>query len=127
MNKKNTFEILEKIGLSSLSRCLPTALPHGDKKRLEMGIALASDPDLLMLDEPTAGLSIGESKEIMDLVQNLAKQHGLTVFFTEHDMKVVFSVSERIIVMHNGSLIADGIPEVISGNAEVQNVYLGGR
>jgi branched-chain amino acid transport system ATP-binding protein len=98
---------------------------HGDQRRLELALALASEPHLLMLDEPTAGMAAPERHELMALVATIAREGGLTVVFTEHDMDVVFAVARRITVLHQGAVLAEGAPLEVRGNAEVQRVYLG--
>ena len=99
-------------------------LSHGDQRRLEVGIALGTHPNILLLDEPTAGMSPGESRKTVELIQKLGRERGLTILFIEHDMNVVFSISEKIRVMHQGRIIADGEPEKVRANEEVQKVYL---
>jgi branched-chain amino acid transport system ATP-binding protein len=123
--REETLEILEAIGLEPQAGNLAATLPHGDQKRLEVGIALALGPELLLLDEPTAGMSPEERLSTIDLIGNLVKERGLTLLFTEHDMDIVFSVSEKITVLNQGQVIAEGTPEEIRSNAEVQKVYLG--
>jgi len=100
-------------------------LAYGDLKKLELAIALANDPALLLLDEPTAGMAPGERGALMALTARIARERGLTVLFTEHDMDVVFAVAERIMVLHQGRLIADGPPAAVRADREVQAVYLG--
>ena len=92
---------------------------------MELGIALASEPDLLLLDEPTAGMSAQETHQTIRLIGKITREKGLTLLFTEHDMEVVFAISQRIMVLHQGQLIAEGTPEGIRNNPEVQKVYLG--
>ncbi len=101
------------------------SLSYGFQKQLELGIALASDPELLLLDEPTAGMSAQETHKTIDLIGRITREKGLTLLFTEHDMEVVFSISERIMVLHQGRLIAEGNPAEVRANPEVQKVYLG--
>ena len=102
-------------------------LSHGNQKQLELGIALAGKPELLLLDEPTAGMSVAETRESMQLLRRIAAERGLTLLFTEHDMDVVFSTADRIAVLHQGRVIAEGAPEAIRANDEVRRVYLGER
>jgi branched-chain amino acid transport system ATP-binding protein len=97
----------------------------GDLKRLELAVALASDPALLLLDEPTAGMAPVERSELMALVVALVRSRGVTVLFTEHDMDVVFGTAERILVLHQGRIIAEGTPEAVRQDRDVQAVYLG--
>ena len=100
-------------------------LAYGDLKKLELAIALANDPLLLLLDEPTAGMAPAERGALMALTARIARERGLTVLFTEHDMDVVFAIADRIMVLHQGRLIADGSPAEVRANREVQAVYLG--
>jgi len=125
MVRTETLEILEAIGLAHQAGNLAATLPHGDQKRLELGITLALGPELLLLDEPTAGMSPEERFSIIELIGNLVKERGLTLLFTEHDMDIVFSISERVTVLHQGKVIAEGSPDEIRTNPEVQSVYLG--
>ena len=102
------------------------SLPYGDKRRLEIGIALASEPKLLFMDEPTAGMSPEETEETVDLIEQLQEELGLTIVLVEHDMEVIFRVADRIAVLHGGQIIADATPEEVKGDPEVQEAYLGG-
>jgi len=117
--------ILESVGLQDQAGKTAGVLAHGDQKRLEMAIALAGDPAVLFLDEPTAGMSLREKRDIMALVQRIARERQLTVVFTEHDMDVVFAIAQRITVMHQGKVIAEGEPHEVRGDSEVRRVYLG--
>ena len=123
--REETMKILEEVGLGEQAHLLSKSLAHGDQKRLDIAIALASEPELLLLDEPTAGMNPKESFKIMDLVAGIARARGMTVVFIEHDMDIVFSISERIRVMHMGRLFAEGKPEEIRENLEVKQIYLG--
>ena len=123
--REETSEILESVGLSDHKDVLGSLLAHGDRRRLDIGIALASNPELLLLDEPTAGMSPKESLEITELIQKLAKERGLSLIFIEHDMNVVFGISDKIRVMHQGRIIFEGNPEEVKANDEVQQIYLG--
>ena len=100
-------------------------LAYGNQKQLELGIALASDPKVLLLDEPTAGMSAGETHETIALLQRIAAARGLTLLFTEHDMAVVFSIAQKIAVLYQGRKLAEGPPEEVRANPEVRRVYLG--
>jgi len=100
-------------------------LSHGDQKRLEIAISLAYRPALLMLDEPTAGMSRFESRETVALLKKISSEQGLTLVFTEHDMDNVFGISEKITVLQTGMVIADGAPAEIKANPEVRKAYLG--
>jgi branched-chain amino acid transport system ATP-binding protein len=123
--RQDTFELLEVAGLSQHADMLAGNLSQGDKKRLELAIALGSRPELLFLDEPTAGMSGEETHDTMELVARLNQEMGLTILFTEHDMSVVFGYARRLTVLHLGSVIAEGTPEDVRANDEVQRVYLG--
>ena len=100
-------------------------LAYGDLKKLELAIALANDPLLLLLDEPTAGMAPAERGALMALTARIARERGLTVLFTEHDMDVVFAIADRIMVLHQGRLIAEGRPAEVRADRQVQAVYLG--
>jgi branched-chain amino acid transport system ATP-binding protein len=123
--QKETEEILERVGLKEYAQTVSGSLSYGFQKQLELGIALASEPELLLLDEPTAGMSAQETHQTMELIGKITREKGLTLLFTEHDMEVVFSISQRIIVLHQGRLIAEGTPEEVRRNPKVQKVYLG--
>ena len=125
MAREETNEILESVGLGDQKEVLGSLLAHGDRRRLDIGIALASHPELLLLDEPTAGMSPKESVEITELIQKLAKERGLSLIFIEHDMNVVFGISDKIRVMHQGRIIFEGNPEEVKANNDVQRIYLG--
>ena len=102
-------------------------LAQGDKKRLELAIALAGKPRLLFLDEPTAGMSIDEARSTMELVDRLNRELKLTVLFTEHDMGIVFNHARRLTLLHRGEIILQGTPEEVRANETAQKVYLGER
>ncbi len=123
VNEK-TFEIIKAIGLSGKENILAKNLSYGDRRILEIGIALASNPKVLLLDEPTSGMASRETGRMTDFIKNLAK--GLTTVLIEHDMNIVLSISEHIVVLHQGKVIAEGTPETIRQNDEVQEAYLGG-
>jgi len=123
--RKETEEILGRVGLKEYGETVSGSLSYGFQKQLELGIALASEPELLLLDEPTAGMSTQETHQTMELIGKITREKGLTLLFTEHDMEVVFSISQRIMVLHQGRLIAEGTPEEVRRNPEVQKVYLG--
>ena len=123
--QKETEEILERVGLKEYARTVSGSLSYGFQKQLELGIALASEPELLLLDEPTAGMSAQETHQTIELIGRITREKGLTLLFTEHDMEVVFSISERIMVLYQGRLIAEGTPHEIRRNPDVQKVYLG--
>ena len=123
--QKETEEILGRVGLKEYGETVSGSLSYGFQKQLELGIALASEPELLLLDEPTAGMSTQETHQTMELIGKITREKGLTLLFTEHDMEVVFSISQRIMVLHQGRLIAEGTPEEVRRNPDVQKVYLG--
>ncbi len=120
-----TWRLLELAGLTARAGQESGFLSHGDQKLLELAIALANRPQLLLLDEPTAGMAPQDRFESVGLVRRIARQEGLTVLFTEHDMDVVFSIADRITVMHQGKVLAEGNPADIRGDERVQKVYLG--
>ena len=117
--------MLVSIGLREQALLLGGTLSYGNQKQLELGLALASDPQVLLLDEPTAGMSASETHETIRLLQRIADERGLTLLFTEHDMAVVFGIAQKIAVLHQGHLIADGTPEDVRSDPEVRRVYLG--
>ncbi len=123
--REETQALLERVGLKDFAETVGGSLSYGFQKQLELGIALASDPELLLLDEPTAGMSAKETHQTIQLVGRITREKGLTLLFTEHDMEVVFSISERILVLYQGRLIAEGTPEEVRRNPDVQKVYLG--
>ena len=127
MFKDEIYEILSAIELTDQAEIFASTLAYGDQRKLEIGIALAFQPQLLLLDEPTAGMSHPERLATAALIQRLARERGLTVVFTEHDMDVVFSASEKITVMHEGRIIISGRPEDIKNSQEVKQIYLGGE
>jgi branched-chain amino acid transport system ATP-binding protein len=124
---EETRSILETVGLSDKEKNIAGSLSHGDQKILEIAIALGNEPELLILDEPTAGMSPEETQATMELVKRLADQRGLTILFCEHDMDIVFSTAQSIMVMHHGQTIIQGILEEVRSNKEVQEAYLGGE
>ena len=123
---EETNRILKSVGLIEKNLDVAGSLSHGDKRTLEIAIALGNEPELLILDEPTAGMSPDETTTTMSLIQRLAEEQGLTILFCEHDMEVVFNAAQSIMVMQQGRTIVQDIPEVVRQNIEVQNAYLGG-
>jgi len=123
--KEETMALLKVTGLSQHANMISGNLSQGDKKRLELAIALGSKPELLFLDEPTAGMSGEETHETMELVKRLNQEMGLTILFTEHDMSVVFGYARRLTVLHQGSIIAEGSPEEVRKNETAQKIYIG--
>jgi branched-chain amino acid transport system ATP-binding protein len=122
---EETKKILKEVGLNEFANLPAGFLSHGDKKRLEIGMILANGAELVLLDEPTAGMGVEERISTMSLIKELAEKENLTILFTEHDMSIVFALARRIAVMHQGKIIADGTPEEIRENPKVREVYLG--
>ena len=125
--RDETTALLEQIGLRGQENTIAGTLSYGNQKQLELGLALASDPRLLLLDEPTAGMSANETHDTIRLLERIAHERELTLLFTEHDMDVVFSIAQKIAVLHQGRIIAEGTPEAVRADAEVRRVYLGHR
>jgi branched-chain amino acid transport system ATP-binding protein len=119
-------EVLERVGLAERALQIAGTLPHGDQRKLELGMILAPDPDVLMLDEPTAGMAAEQVPQLMQLVDDIQREGHKTVVLVEHNMNVVMRVSDRITVMHQGAILAEGTPAEISADATVQTAYLGG-
>lgn len=117
--------LLEQVGMADQADRPASELAYGDVKRLELAMALASAPQLLLMDEPTAGMSPAERHDLMQLVRQVSAERGLAVLFTEHSMDVVFGYAQRVLVMARGHLIAQGSPLDIQADALVQQVYLG--
>jgi branched-chain amino acid transport system ATP-binding protein len=120
-----TQEVLELVGLTDRAAQPARTLPHGDQRKLELGMILAPDPEVLMLDEPTAGMAAEQVPELMALVDRIKQAGHKTVVLVEHNMNVVMNVSDRITVMHQGRLLAEGTPGEIASNERVQTAYLG--
>jgi branched-chain amino acid transport system ATP-binding protein len=118
--------LLDRVGIGALADRGCATLAYVDLKRVELAIALALEPRLMLMDEPTAGMARAERSRLMDLVSAIAQRDGMAVLFTEHDMDIVFAHAERILVLNRGRLIADGPPADVRANAEVRAVYLGG-
>jgi branched-chain amino acid transport system ATP-binding protein len=126
MAVQRTREILESVGLSDSMDHVSGSLSHGDQKVLEMAIALGTDPELLILDEPTAGMSPEETAVTIALIKKLSAEFGLTILFCEHDMSLVFSIATQIMVMQQGQTIIQADPEKVRNDKRVQEAYLGG-
>jgi len=117
--------LLSRVGLAAEATRPAGILAYGDLKKLELAVALANDPAVLLLDEPTAGMASAERGELMRLVVSIARAGGQTVLFTEHDMDVVWSAADRVLVLHQGRVIAEGTPGEVRADPTVQQVYLG--
>ena len=118
-------KILEQVGMAAQADLPCAELSYGDLKRVELAVALASRPRLLLMDEPTAGMAASERHLLMNLVANISKEEDISVLFTEHDMDVVFGYADRVIVLAQGELIAQGTPAEVRADARVRRVYLG--
>jgi branched-chain amino acid transport system ATP-binding protein len=116
---------LKELGIEKLADQVCSTLAYGDLKRVELAMALAGRPKLLLMDEPTAGMAAGERQSLMSFVEELSRREGIAVLFTEHDMDVVFGFATRIVVMHQGKIAASGTPAEIRSNPKVREVYLG--
>lgn len=123
--KREAIKILDELELSAKADEIASQLPYGDQRLLEVGIAMASEPRLLLLDEPTAGMSPEETHSTVALIERLTRERKMALLLIEHDMDVVFSISHRIFVLHQGLLIAEGSPKEVSSNEQVISAYLG--
>ena len=123
--RREAEEVLERVGLSAEGKVAAGALSHGDRRLLEVGVALASRPRLLFLDEPTAGMNPVERARLLAGIRALAAEGRATFVLVEHDMDVVFALSQRVVVLHRGELLCDGPPERVRGDPRVREVYLG--
>lgn len=117
--------VLETVGLGDMLAVPANALPHGGKRKLELAILLAPEPEILLLDEPTAGMASEQVPELIDIIANLRHSHNKTIVMVEHNMSVVMGISDRITVMNMGEMLAEGTPTEIANNDRVQSVYLG--
>jgi branched-chain amino acid transport system ATP-binding protein len=122
--QERTMGILDRIGLRKWYDLPAGQLSHGDQRHLEIGMTLATGPELLLLDEPTSGMSPGEAAQTMDLIKDLSRD--FTIVLIEHNMDIVMNISDRIVVLNFGRKIAEGSPEEVADNPEVRRVYLGG-
>jgi len=121
-----TEEVIERVGLADRAYTIARTLPHGAQRKLELGMILAPDPEVLLLDEPTAGMAAEQVPELIALIQDIQQAGNKTVMLVEHNMNVVMSVSDTITVMHQGAVLAEGTPAEIAANETVQTAYLGG-
>lgn len=120
-----SIELLKRVGIGGQADRTCGVLAYGDLKRVELAVALANKPRLLLMDEPTAGMGPAERQTLMELTRNIVQTQNIGVLFTEHDMDVVFNHADRIIVLSRGELIAEGTPAEVQTNAEVKEIYLG--
>ncbi|MDY6764219.1 MAG: ABC transporter ATP-binding protein [Halobacteria archaeon] len=126
VGREKAIELIDRVGLDAGLKTKAKNLSHGDQRRLGIAMALATDPKILLLDEPTSGMSPQATKNTASLIEEIKEQMGLTVLLIEHDMDVVLSISDRITVLDRGQAIATGTPEEVRGDAKVQDAYLGG-
>jgi branched-chain amino acid transport system ATP-binding protein len=124
-HRARALQLLDQVGMRDAADRPSRELAYGDIKRVELAIALANEPRLLLMDEPTAGMAPRERNDLIALVKRLVVERGISVLFTEHSMDVVFAFAHRIIVLARGRLIADGDPKSIRDNRQIQEVYLG--
>ena len=124
-HRERAVELLAQVGMAGAAERACKELAYGDVKRVELAIALANEPHLLLMDEPTAGMAPRERIELMRLTARIARERSIGVLFTEHDMDVVFEHADRILVLNRGTLIAEGSPEEARRNPEVRAIYLG--
>ncbi len=124
---EGTREVLELTGLTEFADTVCENLSHGDKRKVEIALALGTDPSIVLLDEPTAGMNATETQKMVDLIRDLDERTETTFVLTEHDMDVVLGISDRILVLDNGELIADGTPDEVMADERVREAYLGGE
>jgi branched-chain amino acid transport system ATP-binding protein len=125
-SERRARESLEFLGLFHRANEPASTLPHGDQRLLEIAMAVAQEPELLLLDEPTQGLAPEDTAATVAVIRQVARERKLTIILVEHDMDVVFDLADRISVLHFGRLIADGTPDEVRASTEVQKAYLGG-
>lgn len=118
-------DYLERVRLASMAHLPAAALPHGDQRKLEVALLLAMKPKVFMFDEPTAGMSVDEAPVILDLIADIRKDKSKTILLVEHKMDVVRALADRIVVLHNGELVADGKPDTVMALPVVREIYLG--
>jgi branched-chain amino acid transport system ATP-binding protein len=124
-NTEEAEAALRDVGLHGMASSVSGELSYGDQKRLELAIALALKPKLLLLDEPTAGVESGTRRAIVDLIKRLCAEHGLTLLFCEHDMEAVFNIADRVTVLHQGAVLVEGAAAEVRRNEAVRAIYLG--
>lgn len=124
--EETAYKILDRVGLAPLAEEEATNLSHGDQRRLSIAMALATDPSVLLLDEPTSGMGPTETEETAAMIESIQSEFDLTLLLIEHDMNIVLSMSDRITVLNRGEVLATGTPDEIQGNDRVQDAYLGG-
>ncbi|UCH72656.1 MAG: ABC transporter ATP-binding protein [Rhodospirillales bacterium] len=125
LHRAAAMALLERVGMAAQADRACGVLAYGDLKRVELAVALANDPMLLLMDEPTAGMAPAERVELMALTAEITRERNIAVLFTEHDMDVVFGHADRIIVLNRGALIASGTPQEVRANRRVRELYLG--
>lgn len=123
--EERAWEVMKLVGLGERALTPARTLPHGDQRKLELGMILAPDPEMLLLDEPTAGMASEQVPELMTLIRDIQAASNKTIMLVEHNMNVVMNVSDTITVMHYGEVLAEGSPAEISANETVQKAYLG--
>ena len=123
--RSDALDLLDRVGMAAQADRPCSVLAYGDVKRVELAIAMANNPKLLLMDEPTAGMAPKERNELMALTKKLVVERGIAVLFTEHSMDVVFGQADRVLVLVRGRLLAEGTPEQIQADARVQEAYLG--
>lgn len=125
--RKKALEVLHTLNMRDRANELVSNLPYGDQRKVEFARALATEPSLLLLDEPTAGMNPHETAEVAETIRHLHRETGLTILLVEHDMKMVMGLCERVNVIHQGQILAHGYPEAIQQNPRVIEAYLGRR
>jgi branched-chain amino acid transport system ATP-binding protein len=123
--REEALEGLAHVGLADQADRLSSHMAYGDVKRLELAVALANDPRLLLMDEPAAGMAPAERRQLMALTERIARERAIGVLFTEHDMDIVFGHADRLIVLNRGRIIAEGMPQEVRGRDDVRAIYLG--